>query len=120
VLAQVAGALARAGEYQRAEALTRSIRYSRDEALSQVAEAFARAGQYEQAESLVRSMTGPDEQAEAFAQVANALVTAGDTGLARRAAAAACATGRWTIAAAPVLLLEPSAVKLIARVLKDG
>jgi bifunctional DNase/RNase/tetratricopeptide (TPR) repeat protein len=118
VLAQVAGALARAGEYQRAEALTRSIRYSRDAALSQVAEAFAWAGQYEQAETLVRSMTGPDEQAEAFAQVANALVAAGDTRLARRAAAAACATGRWIIAAAPVLLLEPSAVKLIARVLK--
>ena len=68
-LAQVAGALARAGQHQQAEATARqaeaaarSITYQprQANALVQVAGALTRAGQHQQAEALARSITTPE------------------------------------------------------------
>jgi hypothetical protein len=85
-LAQVAGALAQAGQHQQAEALARPITEPvyRAGALAQVAGALAQAGQHEQAiaiaaqaEAAARSITDPAPQANALARVAGALAQAG-------------------------------------------
>jgi hypothetical protein len=61
----------------------------------------------------------PDRQAEALARIAEALARTEDTYSARRMAAAACAAGRWTTSAVPVLVLDPTAFSDLARVLDD-
>jgi hypothetical protein len=83
--------------------------YLQAEALAQMAGALAEAGLYQQAEAIAHTITIPDWRGTALVQVAEALTKAGDTGPAHRIAAATCAEGRWTTAAKPVLLLEPSA-----------
>ena len=115
----MAGALAGAGQHQQAEAMARSITdpHSQAQALAQVAEALAGAGQHQQAETVARSITNPDWQAQALAQVAEALARAGNSRDACRVAAATCSVGRWTTAAKPVLLLDPSAFATLERVL---
>jgi hypothetical protein len=121
-LAGVAGALAGAGQHEQAETVARSITDPgwQARALAQVAGALAGAGQHEQAaavagqaETVARSITSPDWQAQALAEVAEALARAGDGRDACRLAAATCAVGRWTIAAKPVLLLDPSAFAML-------
>ncbi len=85
-LAQVARALAGAGQHEQAarvarqaEAVARSITDPDPHAgaLAQVAGALAGAGQHEQAEAVARSITSPDRQAGALARVARALAGAG-------------------------------------------
>ena len=120
-LMQVAGALAGTGQHQQAEALARSITnpYWQADALAEVAGALARAGQHQQAETLARSITNPEWQGRALAQVAEALARADDRS-ALRVTARTCAVGRWTTAARPVLILDPSAFATLARVLADS
>jgi tetratricopeptide (TPR) repeat protein len=79
VWAQVAAALAQAGQHQQAEAIARSITSPdwQASALAQVAAALAGAGKYQQAEAIARSITSPDWQMRALAQVAGALAGAG-------------------------------------------
>jgi hypothetical protein len=96
-------------------------------ALARVAEALAGTEQHQQAarvareaKAVARSMGDPDHQADALAQVAEGLAVAGHTRSAYRVAAATCAAGRWTTAAKPVLLLNPSAFADLARVLDNG
>jgi hypothetical protein len=89
----------------------------RAQALAQVAAALAGAGQHQRAEAIARSITSSDHQAQALAQVAAALAKAEETRAANRIAAAACATGHWTTAAPVVLLLNPAAVTMLARML---
>jgi tetratricopeptide (TPR) repeat protein len=121
VLAKVTGALAQAGQHDQAEATARSIThpYHQADALAKVAGALAQAGQHDQAEAIARSITDPDVQAHILAEVAEVMAQAGDTHRASRVAAATCATGRWTTAAKPVLLLMPSAFAALASTLKE-
>jgi hypothetical protein len=114
-LTKVAGALARAGAHQRADAVARQAEEVarsitspslQAQALTQVVEALAGAGQHQQAEELARSIGKPDSQAEALARVAEALARAGDTRSAYRVTAITCTVGGWTTAARPVLLLD--------------
>jgi hypothetical protein len=67
-----------------------------------------------QADTVARSITNPDEQAQALAEVAKALMAKGETRQARRAASAACAVGRWTTVLKLVLSLELSALRALA------
>jgi hypothetical protein len=122
----VAAALAGAGQQEQAEAVAgqaeavaRSITSPGDQgrALAQVAAALAGAGLYQQAEAVARSITSLYEQGWALAQVAAALAGAGQTRAANQVAAAACAIGEWTAAAPAVLLLNPAAFLVLARVL---
>jgi hypothetical protein len=93
----------------------------RASALTAVAQALAQAGQHEQAavvaaqaESVARSITHPDQQASALTAVAQALAQAGNTTRARSVAAAVSVTGRWSVCAGLLLLLEPSAVSTVS------
>jgi hypothetical protein len=83
-LAEVARALAEAGQHEQAasmashaETVTRAITggYAPVQALAvvAVARALAEAGQHEQAETIARSITRPDKQARALAEVAVAV-----------------------------------------------
>ena len=71
----------RAGQYERAGAVARSITdpdgTGRRRRWRLVAGALAQAGQYERAEAVARSITDPYRQAEALAAVAGALARAG-------------------------------------------
>ena len=127
-LAQAAEALASAGQHERAEAVARSIAdsYWQASALAEVAQALAKAGQHEeavkvadQAEAVARSITDPGLQASPLVQTAEALAEAGNTHSARRLAAVICTVGEWTTCATPVLLLDPLAFAVLARVLDD-
>ena len=68
----MAGALAKAGQHERAETVARSIPDPDEKAraLEAAAAALAKAGQHEQAETVARSITDPYEQARALAAVA--------------------------------------------------
>jgi hypothetical protein len=86
-LAGVAGALARAGEHDRAEqvataaeqvARTITNPYWQVRALAGVAGALARAGEHDRAEQVARTITDPEAQARALADVAGALAQAGE------------------------------------------
>jgi hypothetical protein len=77
--------------------------------------ALAEAGLHEQAEAVARSITDPG--AQALVQVAETLAEAAKTRTASRVAAAACATGQWTTAAPVVLLINPAAFTMLARML---
>ena len=117
-LAQVAGALAGAGQYQQAavlagqaEAAARAITDpgSQVQALAQVAEVLAGAGQYQQAaalagqaEAAARAITDPDSQANALARVAEALAGAGQYQQAEAAARAITSPGQQAYALAQV------------------
>ena len=81
-LADVAQALARAGDADRAEAVARSITdpYEQTRALADVAQALARAGDADRAEAVARSITDPLIQELALADMAQALARAGDVG----------------------------------------
>ena len=94
-LAQVARALAQAGQYQRAETVAGSITEPgmQAQAWARVAKALARAGQHQraeavarQAETVARSISNLRSRSEALAQVVGALV---QTGSARPAEALA-------------------------------
>ena len=65
------------------------------------------------AKTVARSITDPDRQAQALVAVAEALVERGDTRQARHLASMACVVGRWTAVLGLVLLLEPSAVRVL-------
>jgi hypothetical protein len=116
-----AGAMARAGQYQQAQDVARSITgsMSQADALALVAEALAGAGQYQQAEAIARSITGLDSQASALAGVAEALAQAGQDRPAARVAAATCTVGQWTTAVRPVLLLAPTAYTMLAHTVEE-
>ena len=93
----------------------------RASALTAVARALAQTGQHEQAavvaaqaESVARSITNPDQQASALTEVAQALAQTGNTTRARSVAAAVSVTGRWSVCAGLLLLLEPSAVSTVS------
>jgi 3,4-dihydroxy-2-butanone 4-phosphate synthase len=103
--------MAVAGQCQRATVKARSITEPdrRAEVLVQVTAALSAIGQREEAEAAARSVDNPGHQPQALAEAALALARAGHTGNARRLTAAACATGEWTVAAGPALLLDPSA-----------
>jgi hypothetical protein len=123
-LRQVAAALAGVGQYPQAEAVARSIAdLDRQAAALAWVRALARAGQHQQAamtgqaEAVARSIADLDRQADALTQVVEALSRAGDTHSACRVAAAICLAGRWTTAATSVLLLDPSAFAVLARLL---
>jgi hypothetical protein len=79
LLGLVAVTLARAGQFQQAEALGRSITEPivRAEALRAVASVLAGAGMHRQAETLACPITALDQQAEALTQIAEALAGAG-------------------------------------------
>jgi tetratricopeptide (TPR) repeat protein len=105
-LAQIAQALAQAGQRQlagavavQAETTARSITsgYSQAIVLAQVAEALAQAGQHKGAEAVACSITSPDWQAGALAQVARALAQAGQPQHAGAVAAQAETAARSTI-----------------------
>lgn len=121
-LADVARALAHAGQPDRAEILARSLTdpYLQARVLAAAARALAEAGQANQAtivaaeaETAACSLTDPDRRARAVVDVALTCMAGGDIRQARRMASAACAAGPWTIALEAVLLLEPSAVKVL-------
>ena len=92
-LAQVAQALAEAGQHEQAarvadqaETIARSLTspHEQADALAQVAQTLAEAGLHEQAarvadqaETIARSLTSPHQQADALAQVAQTLAEAG-------------------------------------------
>ncbi len=81
-LTEVAGALARAGQHERAAAMASQAatvaRSITDPSVSTaVAGALAGAGQHEQAETVSRSITDPDRQTRALGEVAGALARAG-------------------------------------------
>jgi hypothetical protein len=110
-LAEVAGALAQAGQHDRAEQTARSITDPDQQAqtLAKVAGALAEAGQHDRAEQTARSITDPDRQAQALADVARTLAQAGDAQVACRVTAAACVAGsRWTVAVESALRAQPS------------
>ncbi|MFE5199042.1 hypothetical protein ACFQ93_36005 [Streptomyces sp. NPDC056601] len=79
-LADVARALATAGNADRAEAIARNIDDSdeRARALADVARALATAGNADRAEAIARNIDDSDERARALADVARALATAGN------------------------------------------
>lgn len=114
-LANVAKVKAQAGLYREAEALARSLPDPRLQAraLSDITAALAKAGRYREAETLAASITDPHWGGRALAEVAAALARAGETGPAARLAGECCATGSWTTAVRPVLLLAPSAYALL-------
>jgi hypothetical protein len=116
----IAGAHARSGEFERAESAARSITDDKRQAesLTELAVKLAEAGEARRAEATARSITGLEWQGEALARVAVVLAQSTDVGTARRAAAHACAVSTWTVALHPVLLLEPSALELVARQLE--
>jgi tetratricopeptide (TPR) repeat protein len=124
-LRQVAGALARVGQHAQAEAVARSIvDPDRQAAVLAWVRALASAGQEQeaaaaagQAEAAARSIADLDRQADALTQVVETLSQAGDTHSACRLAAAICLAGRWTTAAPSVLLLDPTALAVLVRVL---
>ena len=76
-----------------------------------------------QAETVARSITDPDRQVQALVAVAKALVAMGDPKRARHVVSVACAVGSWTTALELVLLLEPSALRVLTnlelRIVKD-
>ena len=78
-LTRIARALARAGQYQQAEEIARSIVHRRHQAdvLTEVAGALARAGQHQRAEEVARSISEPEGKADALTRVARALGRAG-------------------------------------------
>jgi tetratricopeptide (TPR) repeat protein len=133
-LARVAGALAEAGQYEqaaaiaaRAETAARSVTDpdTRAEALARVAVALATVGQNEHAvviaglaEAATNSVASPEMRAEILAQVAEVKATAGDVESGCRLAALACATGVWTTAVRPVLLLAPGSGSLVLGLLE--
>ena len=94
-LAEVAGALARAGQHQQGAAIAA------------------------QAETVARSITDPRSQARALAEIARALAGCGEARSAAQVTSALCAIGRWPIAVKPVLLLAPSASMTLARMLEQ-
>lgn len=86
VLIEVAGALARSGLHEQAEAMAEQANnaYREDGVVSflpapraVVAQALAQGGQYQEAEATARSVTDPDSRAIALAEVARALARAG-------------------------------------------
>ena len=79
IAARVAGALAAAGLYQRAETVARSAVRTIEEAgaLARVAGALAAAGLYQRAEAVARSDSDPYVQEEALSWVAKGLAAAG-------------------------------------------
>jgi hypothetical protein len=62
---------------------------------------------------VARAITDPDRQAQALTAVAEALMARGNTRQARYVASAACTVGRWTTVLGLVLLLKPSAVRVL-------
>ena len=118
---QVTAALAGAGQHEQAEAVAHSITTpdGQTRPLVEVAAALAGAGQHEQAEAVAHSITTPDAQAHALAELARTMAQAGNFQYACRVAAASCAVGRWTVAAASVLLLDPCAFPTLERVLAE-
>ena len=108
--------------------VTRSVAdsYGKTLALGGIAEALAEAGQREQAtavaaqaEEAARSITDLDQQAQALAKVAEMLAKEGLSRSARRVAAAACAVAPWSTAAKSVLLIDPTAYTMLARVMPE-
>ena len=63
---------------------------------------------------VARSITNPDRRASALTAVARALAQTGNTTRARSVAAAVSVTGRWSVCAGLLLLLEPSAVSTVS------
>lgn len=106
---------------ERAQALleAQSIRdsHGRARALEKIVADLTGIGQCEEAETAARSITIPYTQGQALALVATALAAADNANSAKRLAAATCALSRWTIAAAPVLSIEPHAFARLARAL---
>ena len=119
-LARIAEALTRVGQQQDAEDIARSITepVAQAHALARVAVALVKTGRHQQAEAIARSIIV--SQGFALAQVAEALARAGENVPARRLATASCATGDWSAAARPVLLLAPSAFETLARTLEES
>jgi tetratricopeptide (TPR) repeat protein len=78
--ADVAGAVAAAGEYARAEAIARNIADLdwREMALAGVAGATAATGDYDKAEAIARSITSAYRQARALVELAQKLADAGE------------------------------------------
>jgi Trypsin-like peptidase domain len=70
---------ARLGQFQRAEAMARSITEPKAQAwaLDRVAEALASVGQWDRAEQIARTMTDPNHQAIVLYQVAKTLASVG-------------------------------------------
>jgi len=109
-------ALAELGRYQRAGEVARSISalHGQATAFAEIALALARDGSPQFAEAAADLISRPDlPSARELALISDALLKAGITNLARRAAAVTCATGPWPIAARPVLLLDPSAAEVV-------
>jgi hypothetical protein len=84
-----------------------------EQTLIAVAGALARAGQPEQAETVTRSIADLDRQAQALVAASEALAVRGDKRQALHVASAACAVGRWTMVLRLVLLLKPSAIRVL-------
>ena len=96
-LEEIGEALARAGQYQQAEVMARSISElsgPSPSVLAEVAVAMAQAGQYQQAEAIAQSIDIPGLSASALAEVAVALAQAGQYQQAEAIALQAGATAR--------------------------
>jgi hypothetical protein len=102
-------------------AVARSCGFLRAPVLAEIAEAMARTGQHAQAEAIARSVTDPFHGGAALAKVAEALAEVGEVHSAARVAAALCAssTETWRTAVVPVLLLAPTAITTLARILEE-
>jgi len=135
-LMEVAEALTQVGRHEQADAtaagagsIARSIRDPVWQArvLVELAGRLIQARQHEQAEAIAAQAESAagligdvDSQAGVLAQVAEVLAKADRAKTSSRAAVAACALGKWTIAARPVLLLMPSAFPMLARTLRGN
>lgn len=72
-----------------------------------------------QAEAAARSITHPYLRGDALGEAAHALAMAGETHAASRVAAAACAVGKWTAAVTAALVVDPSALTILKRILQN-
>ncbi len=115
-LMRAAQALARTGQFQQAETIASDIfiPYWQEKALSRIAEALAATGQDQRAEAIARSIPDQERRGKALARVTEVLFLAGHIQAARRVAVTTCTAAKWTIAARPVLMLDPSAFATLA------
>ena len=117
-LTGVAGAAA-AGDFDHArrlaadaEQLARNIhsQLAHTRALAGAARAAAATGDFDHAEQIARSIPGPDEQAEALAEVA----AAAEPGRARSLIMEALCVGRWTIPLKALARIDPRTLSTFA------
>jgi hypothetical protein len=94
-LAEIAGTLAAAGQYQHAAHLAT------------------------QAGRTTRAITHPVSEARKFAEIAQALVSADQVHAARQIVATACASDNWTIVATSALIVDPSAWASLTQALEN-